>query len=161
MRIRRTPSGAPDGHHISRNIELCISTTKYCNLNANQMRTYREHCAAARPRTTVLVTLLLASVPTQIPRTDRPAREECHKNHNWLKNPAPSHTYYTLEETYDVKSKKCDTIGINLGAAVGGGNPPHRPPPGEGGPSGAHDRKGHLVWALRLPYKAAPRQWYH
>ena len=86
--------------------------------------------------TTVLVTLLLASVPTQIPRTDRPAREECHKNHNWLKNPAPSHTYYTLEETYDVKSKKCDTIGINLGAAVGGGNPPHRPPPGRGAPRG-------------------------
>ena len=23
------------------------------------------------------------------------------------------------------------------------------------------NRKGHLVWALSLPYKAAPRRWYH
>ena len=80
LRIRRTPSGAPDGHHRLRTTELCPRTTKSCNLTVNTTNTYRERCVAARPRATVLAMLLLASVPVQTPSIGWPARDDCYKN---------------------------------------------------------------------------------
>ena len=86
LRIKRTPSGAPDGHHPSRMTELRISTTNHRKLTVDQLSAHREHCTAARLCTTVLVTMLLASVPASTSPTDRPARDNCHKNQHSFKN---------------------------------------------------------------------------